>query len=186
MEKCQPAGCGDDTGDFELQPTLAGATLLLRPLRSGDFEALYTVASDPLVWEQHPEPLRWQRPVFEGFFSAALASGGALVVTERDSGRIIGSSRYYEWNPPERSIAIGYTFLARSHFGGATNKEMKQLMLRHALRWARRVWFHVGKDNRRSRRALEKLGARLSHAARREANGVVQDYVYYALDEVPP
>jgi RimJ/RimL family protein N-acetyltransferase len=169
---------------FDLQPTLDGKSISLRPLRAGDFEALYAVASDPLIWEQHPEPLRYQRPVFEGFFASGLASAGSLVVIDRGSGDIVGSSRYYDWNPAERAVAIGYTFLARSHWGGAANGEMKRLMLDHAFRWAEVVWFHVGKCNGRSRRAMEKIGARFSHEAGRESNGVIHDFAFYRIE--PP
>jgi len=167
---------------FDLQPILLGETIALRPLTNADFELLYAAASDPLIWQQHPEPLRYQRQVFEGFFAGAMASGGALVVTEKKSGRVIGSSRYYDWHPPEREVAIGYTFLARSHWGGATNREMKRLMLDHAFRWAKVVWFHVGKNNWRSRKAIEKIGATLSHEATRESNGVLHDYIFYKIE----
>jgi RimJ/RimL family protein N-acetyltransferase len=167
---------------FDLQPTLVGQSISLRPLMAGDFDALFAVAADPLIWEQHPEPLRYQRPVFERFFAAALASGGALVVTDNRSGEVIGSSRYYDWHPAGREVAIGYTFLARSHWGGTTNGEMKRLMLGHAFRSADVVWFHVGKNNWRSRKAMEKIGGRLSHQARRESNGTLQDFVFYRID----
>jgi RimJ/RimL family protein N-acetyltransferase len=171
----------DGSAGMDLQPTLEGETLHLRPLRVEDFDALYAVAADPAIWDQHPEPTRFQRLVFEGFFTAALASRGALLATDRASGTVIGSSRYYDWNPAERSVAIGYTFLARSHWGGAANREMKRLMLDHAFRWADTAWFHVGKDNHRSRRAMEKLGAELARETQREHGGVLQDYVYYRI-----
>src|SRR3989338_1111357 len=168
---------------FDLQPTLSGATISLRPLTRDDFEGLYTAASDPLIWEQHPEPTRYQRQVFKDFFAGALASAGALLVTEKKSGGIIGTSRYYEWDSNAREVAIGYTFLVRSHWGGATNLEMKQLMLDHAFHWAEVVWFHVGKNNWRSRRAMEKIGGKLSHEASREHNGVVHDTVYFKIEK---
>ena len=104
------------------------------------------------------------------------------MVTDKASGEIIGTSRYYGWNPDQREVAIGFTFLVRSHWGGATNREMKQLMLSHAFRWAKVVWFHVGKSNWRSRRAMEKVGGKLSHEASREHNGVVQDYVFFKIE----
>jgi RimJ/RimL family protein N-acetyltransferase len=173
-----------DSAHFDPQPTLKGEALTLRPLAPEDFDALYAVAVDPLIWEQHPEPTRHERPAFEKFFAGALASGGALVAIANDSGVIIGSSRYYDWDPGRREVAIGYTFLDRSHWGGAANREMKRLMLDHAFRWADTVWFHVGTRNLRSRRALEKIGARLSHESRRATNGIELDYAYYRLDAV--
>ncbi len=145
----------------ELQPTLIGETLLLRPLREDDFELLYACASDPLIWEQHPEATRYQRDVFRRYFEGGLASGGALVVAEKSSGEIIGSSRYYDFSSDERRVTIGYTFLVRRCWGGDVNREMKGLMLRHAFQFADRALFEVGASNRRSRRALEKLGATL-------------------------
>lgn len=166
----------------DLQPTLAGPTLLLRPLRADDFEPLYAVASDPLIWELHPEFTRWQREVFARYFAAGMASGGALLVTEQATGKILGSSRYYDWNPAERSVAIGFTFLARSHWGGETNRELKRLMLDHAFTFARTAWFHVGPNNLRSRRAMEKIGARYSHVGPFVLNGVTHEHVYYRID----
>lgn len=167
---------------MELQPTLRGETLLLRPLRPGDFEALHAVARDPLIWEQHPEPTRYQRPVFERYFAEALASGGALLVTGLGDGTVIGSSRYYGWNAAARSVVIGYTFLARSHWGGATNREMKRLMLEHAFRWVDVAWFHVGRHNARSRRAMEKIGGQLDGGECRDVNGVLRETVFYRID----
>lgn len=146
-----------------LQPVLQGPTLLVRPLVAADFAPLYAVASDPLLWEQHPDRYRYQLPVFEALFSGALASGGALTVVQRATGRIIGSSRYYEYAAAQRTVCIGYTFIARDCWGGACNGELKALMLAHAAEFADTVWFHVGPDNRRSRRAMEKIGAVFSH-----------------------
>ena len=170
-------------GPFAQQPTLTGRSLRLRPLRPDDFDALYAVAADRLLWVQHPEPLRFQRPVFETFFAAALRSGGALLVLDMRTEEVLGSSRYYDVDAAQRELAIGYTFLARSRWGGAANAELKQLMLDHAFGWARRAWFHVGADNMRSRKAMEKIGAVLTHKTLREdSNGVLIDYVVYAID----
>ena len=163
----------------DLQPTLTGDTIVLRPLREEDFELLYACASDPLIWEQHPQSTRYQRDVFRRYFDGGLASGGALVVVEKSSGEVIGSSRYYDSSPEERVVSIGYTFLARRCWGGAVNREMKMLMLRHAFQFADRVLFEIGAQNRRSRRALEKLGATL---LREEMRGD-QPYTIYVIDE---
>jgi RimJ/RimL family protein N-acetyltransferase len=145
------------------QPTLEGERLLLRPLRLDDWEALFAVASDPLIWELHPAHDRWKEPVFRTYFDDALAKGGALAVIDIDSGAIIGSSRFQNYDAADGgSVEIGWTFLARSHWGGRFNAEMKRLMLAHALESVERVDFRVGETNWRSRGAMEKIGGRLT------------------------
>ena len=143
---------------FDLQPTLKGQVVELWPLRAEDFLALYAVAADSLIWEQHPNPDRYQEPVFRVFFQEALQCGGALLATDSQTGQVIGSSRFDGYNEAKREIEIGWTFLARSHWGGSYNGEMKRLMLRHAFRLADRVIFRVGPHNLRSQRAVEKIG----------------------------
>ena len=143
---------------FDLQPHLKGRLLELRPLRPDDFEDLYAVASDPLIWEQHPNKDRSMREVFQVFFREALDSGGALIAIDVETGRVIGSSRFHGYNAEKSEIEIGWTFLARSHWGGVYNGEMKQLMLRHAFRFVSSVIFVIGPENYRSQRAVEKIG----------------------------
>ncbi|MFN2624001.1 MAG: GNAT family N-acetyltransferase [Chthoniobacterales bacterium] len=143
---------------FELQPTLKGESLLIRPLREDDWEALFAVAADPLIWEQHPVPDRYKEDVFRGFFREAMECGGAFVVIDKQTERIIGSSRFIDYDNERSEIEIGYTFLARSYWGGTYNREMKDLMLRHAFRFVRHVVFLVGPQNLRSRKAMEKIG----------------------------
>ena len=152
---------------MDRQPVLEGPTLHLRPLRPDDWDALFAVASDPLIWEVHPAHDRWQEPVFRAFFADALMHGGALVVVEQASGlandRIVGSSRFQAYDPADGgSVEIGWTLLERELWGGPANAEMKRLMLEHALRFVEAVRFIVGEDNVRSRRAMEKIGGRLT------------------------
>jgi len=143
---------------FDLQPTLEGESLRLRPLREDDCEELFAVAADPLIWEQHPEPTRHQESVFREYFRGAMECGGALVVIDKKTGGIIGSSRYIGYDESRSEIEIGYTFLARAYWGGVCNREMKDLMLRHAFRFVRHVVFLVGPQNLRSQKAMEKIG----------------------------
>ena len=143
----------------DLQPRLVGELLELRPLREEDYPALYRVASDPLIWDQHPDRYRYQEELFKTFFREAMQSGGALVAIDRKDGRVIGSSRYFGYDPDKSEIEIGWTFLARSHWGGRYNGEMKRLMLRHASQFVKNVIFVIGPNNYRSQRAVEKIGA---------------------------
>jgi RimJ/RimL family protein N-acetyltransferase len=147
------------TSSPDLQPVLRGQLLDLRPLRSDDFDALFAVAADPLIWEQHPARDRYQPDVFRSFFDEAMTSGGALIATHAKDGRVIGASRYHGYNAEQSEIEIGWTFLARRYWGGKYNGEMKELMLRHAFTFVDRVVFLIGPENYRSQRAVEKIGA---------------------------
>lgn len=162
---------------------LHGPTIMVRPLHPDDHEPLYAAAADPAIWALHPEPTRWQRTVFDqGFWSSALACGTALVVLSRATGRIIGSSRFYDYDPATRRVCIGYTFLIRDHWGSATNAELKRLMLDHAFRHADTVEFHVGVGNARSRRAVEKIGARLVREEDFDVHGVASPHAIYRIE----
>ena len=143
---------------FDLQPILKGPLLELRPLRAEDFHGLYAVAADPLIWAQHPVKDRYKGEVFRAFFREALECGGTLIAIDTKDGRVIGSSRFHGYDEERSEIEIGWMFLARSHWGGVYNGEMKQLMLRHAFRFVNSVIFLVGPENFRSQRAVEKMG----------------------------
>lgn len=144
----------------DLQPNLVGTLIRLRPLNPKDFDALYESASDPRIWEQHPQPDRHRKEVFQTYFDGAIQSKGALAVIDRVTGEIIGSSRFYNLDPGQSRITIGYTFLRREYWGGRFNRELKSLMLRHAFRFVDTVFFEIGKMNLRSRKAIERIGAR--------------------------
>ena len=144
---------------FDAQPHLIGDLVELRPLREADFAALFAVAADPLIWEQHPDPDRHREESFRAFFEKHLASGGALLALDRSTGEVIGTSRFHGYDPERSEVEIGWTFLVRSRWGGSYNGEMKALMLGHAFRFVRNVVFFVHAVNIRSQRAVEKLGA---------------------------
>ena len=82
-----------------------------------------------------------------------------MAILDKTSREIIGTSRFYDFSEKDPSVVIGYTFLQRSYWGGVFNRELKQLMVNHALNFVKRTYFHVGLLNLRSQRAMEKLGA---------------------------
>jgi RimJ/RimL family protein N-acetyltransferase len=161
---------------FELQPALQNEYIRIEPLKASDFERLYEVASDPLIWEQHPNPDRYKREVFETFFTGAMESGGAFLVYNNTNNELIGSSRYYDNFPEQSSIAIGYTFISRHCWGTTYNHALKKLMLDHAYQFVDNVIFHIGIDNIRSQKAIEKLGAEKM---------VMQELRYYGEKIIP-
>ncbi len=168
---------------FDRQPCLANVHVSLRPLRAEDWPALFAVAADPLIWALHPAYDRWQEPVFRRFFGDALASGGCLVASDPQTGAVIGSSRFDTDRAEPGEIEIGWTFLARSHWGGTANRAMKALMVGHALALFDRVIFLIGETNLRSRRALEKIGGTLTDRTfdTEMAGGRVR-HVIYTID----
>jgi len=168
---------------LDRQPHLLGDLIELRPAAPDDFDVLFAVASDPLIWEVHPAHDRWQEPVFRRFFADGLASGGMLVAIDRASGAVIGSSRYDFGRAEADEVEIGWTFLARSHWGGRYNGEMKRLMLDHAFAGVSRAMFMIGETNVRSRRAVEKIGGKLTdrrHQAQMAGKPVT--HVIYTID----
>lgn len=154
----------------------------MRPLKPEDFEELFAAASDPLIWEQHPDSQRYKREVFQKFFDSAIESRGAFAVIERASGRIIGSSRYWNLDLAASEVEIGWTFLERKFWGGTYNGELKGLMIDHALRYVDRVVFIVGENNLRSQKALEKIGAEfLKEIERPSSDGVIRRNVVFVV-----
>ncbi|MPT30953.1 MAG: N-acetyltransferase [Chryseobacterium sp.] len=145
---------------MNIQPILENESVKLLPLKESDLEKLFSVASDPLVWEQHPNKDRYKREVFETFFRGAMESGGAFRIIDKESNETAGSTRFYDYNADDNSIFIGYTFYGRKFWGSKLNPQVKKLMLDHIFQYVDKVNFHVGKDNIRSQKAMEKLGAK--------------------------
>jgi N-acetyltransferase len=166
---------------FDLQPHLVGELIEVRPLRPEDWESLFAVASDPLIWEQHPAGDRYQEEVFKEFFREALESGGALLVIDRTTQQIIGSSRYFGFAPERKEIEIGWTFLARSHWGGKYNGELKRLMLDHAFEFVESVVFLIGPTNFRSQKAVEKIGGVKIESRQKTIRGQTVEQVVYQI-----
>lgn len=145
---------------LDTQPTLENDRAILYPLQEADFEALYVVASDPLVWEQHPNKDRWKRDVFRTFFDGALQSRGAFKIIDKATGQVAGSTRIYDYNEGDNSILIGYTFYGRQYWGNGLNLSVKALLLDYLFRFVAQVDFHIGAVNVRSQIAIGRLGAK--------------------------
>ena len=146
---------------FDYLPELTDHVVRLRPMVPNDVDPLHAVASDPLIWEQHTQTDRHERDIFRRFCDDALAGTGALVIEDAATGAMIGSSRFHGHDADASEVEIGWTFLARSHWGGATNARVKRLMLDHAFRWVDRVVLLIAPSNLRSQGAARKIGARL-------------------------
>ena len=144
--------------NINLQPTLENNLVILFPLNVEDFEDLYSVASNPEIWEQHPNKERWKRDVFSTFFEGAINSKGAFKIIDKLTGKTIGSSRFYDYSKDGNSILIGYTFFSKAYWGKGINHVVKTLMLDYIFKFVTRVYFHVGAENIRSQISIERLG----------------------------
>lgn len=145
--------------NVDIQPILQNEKVVLYPLKETDFDALYAVASDPKIWEQHPNKDRWKKDVFQTFFDGALASKGAFKIIEKETGNTIGSTRFYDYDKQEQRIFIGYTFYATKCWGTGINISVKKLMLNYIFQFVPKVHFHIGANNIRSQIAIGRLGA---------------------------
>jgi RimJ/RimL family protein N-acetyltransferase len=141
------------------QPTLANQKALLLPLQEEDFDALYAAASDPKVWEQHPNKDRWKQDVFRTFFEGAMQSQGAFKIIDKATNEVAGSTRFYGYDPQQDSIHIGYTFYATRYWGKGLNHAVKEMMLKYIFQFVSQVIFHIGAENVRSQIAISRLGA---------------------------
>jgi len=167
---------------IDLQPYLVGELIELRPMRPEDWGELFAVAADPLIWEVHPARDRYKEERFREYFQDGLQSGGALVAVDRKTAKIIGATRYYWYGPDQNELEIGWTFLARSHWGGVYNGEMKRLMLDYAFQFVDRVIFLIGIDNIRSQKAMKKIGGVLTERrVQRTLHGVTFEFVIFEI-----
>ena len=166
----------------DLQPTLIGPRIVVRPITPADWDEMYAAAADPEVWALHPARQRYKAEVFRDFFDGAIASRSAFAFVDRQAGTVVGSSRYYGHDPGAREIEIGWTFLARPYWGGSYNAEVKRLMLEHAFGFVDTVVFWVGETNWRSQRAMEKIGGvRRAGLHSRTLSGVTWVHVVFEI-----
>jgi RimJ/RimL family protein N-acetyltransferase len=144
---------------INFQPVLQNDLIIATPLKGNDFEDLFKAASDPLIWQQHPNKNRYQRPAFENYFKGAMESGGAFLVRDTYTNQVIGSSRYSDYFQETNTVSIGYTFFIRSHWGTGYNHALKKLMLTHIFQFVDNVRFYIGAVNKRSQVSIERFGA---------------------------
>lgn len=163
------------------QPKLENELVLLRPLEHSDYEELYRVASDPLIWEQHPVYSRHKRNEYDLFFKESLKTGMSLVLIDKRTNQIFGSTRFYDFDQAGSSIKIGGTFLDRAHWGGTYNFSIKELMLEYAFRFVNKIIFEIAKENIRSQKASSRFGVEEKEHFLKEIQGKKYPYINYEL-----
>ena len=163
--------------------TLQDNIVKLKPLIISDFNSLFKVAADPLIWEQHPAKDRYKKDVFHLYFDGAIAGGKAFLIIDNAVNKIIGSTRYYDYKPKESSIAVGFTFLSRDSWGGLYNKSAKRLLLDYAFQFVDKVYFHIGPTNVRSQLAITKIVAVKVKEIDIDNNGQTQFHYEYVINK---
>jgi len=123
------------------------------------FEELYTVGSNPVIWEQHQNQDRWELNNFREYFDVGINNDeGCFTILDKKTNKIIGTTRYYSFDEEEPSIKIGYTFISRDYWGTQMNYQIKKLMLDYIFQFLDKVYFDISKTNYRSQKSVEKLG----------------------------
>jgi len=145
---------------LDFKAVLENDLVHIRPLTAEDFDALFSISSDPLLWEQHPAKERSTPEGFKKWFEDAMATDRAFYVTDKETGKPVGTSRYNETELAASAIEIGWTFIAREFWGGKYNRSLKKLMMDHAFTHYDKILFFVDKHNFRSQKAVEKLGGK--------------------------
>ncbi len=164
--------------DINWQPNYLESDLIkLLPIRPEDFDTLFEVASDPLIWEQHPKKNRYKKEVFIPFFNHAITHRSAFLIADKATNKIIGSTGFYNYQPQDACITVGYTFLARAYWGGKYNYASKKLLLDYAFQYVDKVYFHIGSDNKRSQLAITKIGAKKVREFITEDKGMEFEYL---------
>jgi RimJ/RimL family protein N-acetyltransferase len=183
------------------QPVLAGPTVTLRPLSKADAGALAAAAAESgqhFTYTRVPDGIEEA----ERYIAAALQdreSGQRMPFVTLWRGRVVGCTSYLDlqqWRWPAGSplqrtdrpdaVEIGATWLAASAQRTRCNTEAKYLMLTHAFDvWeVHRVALKTDERNSRSRRAIERLGARLDGVRRADMpaqDGSVRNSAYYSI-----
>ena len=178
-------------GGGPLRPiVLEGDFVRLEPMTLEHHAGLSAVGLDPEIWRftlvvvQTPEEMR-------GYMDAALElqrSGTTLpfVTIERSSGQIVGSTRFGNYDPANRRIEIGWTWIAPRWQRTAINTEAKYLMLAHAFEKLHCVRVELKTDvlNTPSRKAMLRIGAKEEGVLRKHSlvwDGRYRDSIYYSI-----
>jgi RimJ/RimL family protein N-acetyltransferase len=162
---------------------LEDSLIRLFPIVEADFDILFEIASDPMIWEQHPVKDRYKKEVFQTYFDGVLNNGYAFLIIEKATNKVIGSTSYYNYNPNDSSITIGYTFLARHYWGKAYNRSSKKLLIDYAFQFVDKVYFYIGGENIRSQLATSKIGAKKVGEVDLDYNGIPMRHYEYLIEK---
>lgn len=169
---------------LDLQPTLIGTLITLKPVQNDHWEGMFNAASNPNTWAGHVKRDRYEKEIFRTYFNSALSSASAFSIFDNATGKIIGTSRYHEYKSDIGEIEIGWTFIDCEYWGGKYNAELKRLMLQHIFSFLDVVVFWVARDNLRSCAAMQKIGGKLRDGEfSKTDNGQSFPYVVFEIQK---
>lgn len=181
----------------ELKPVvLEGSFARLEPMTREHQSRLSEVGLDPEIWRYTVTMIRTPEDMRE-YMQQALdlqlrGSSLPFVTIERSSGRVVGSTRFGNYDPANRRVEIGWTWLAKRWQRTAINTDAKFLMLTHAFENLGCVRVELKTDvlNTPSRQAMLRIGAKEEGVLRKHTlmwTGRYRDSIYYSiLDEEWP
>ena len=177
---------------------LSGQYVYMELLTAAHIPVLRQLAKNEAIWEFTRGILiddNYDRNFDEyiGLATDKNAIGGqeAFVIRQTTDNAIMGMTRFYDINPKDKKLAIGYTWYVPAVWGRIHNKECKLLLLNYVfetLGWTR-VEFHIAGQNLRSQKAVEKIGGVKEGVLRKHnyRQGQVRDMVMFSIidDEWP-
>ena len=177
---------------MNVQPvTLTGNVVQLEPLQATHLKGLFQAAQDPTIWSFMPYNPSVSLEAMQGWMANALEAQEQgkempFVIVQRETNKVVGSTRYLTIVPRDHGLEIGGTWLAREVRRTAVNTECKYLLLRHAFETlgAIRVQFKTDSRNSTSQRAIERLGAVKEGVLRNHMilpDGYRRHSVYYSV-----
>ncbi|HET8736786.1 MAG TPA: GNAT family protein [Pricia sp.] len=171
---------------------LEGQTVKLVPLVGSHKEGLLKAAADGKLWEMWftsvPSATNIDNYLEQAFHQKHIGTGFPFAVLDKNSGDIIGSTRYCNLKPEHRRLEIGYTWYAKKQQRTGVNTECKYLLLQHAFEilGCKAVQFLTNWYNLRSREAIARLGAKQDGILRNHrlnADGSCRDTVVFSIIE---
>jgi N-acetyltransferase len=171
---------------------IEGSVVRLEPIRRDHTELFWQVAKNDLddIFRWIPYSMRtfedFQKVVDKAFDEQEHGQSVVFATAERDSGKVIGSTRFMNIDRVNRRVEIGSTWIAPAWQRTAVNTEAKYLMLRHAFEvWGCiRVELKTDGLNQKSRNAIARIGAKEEGTLRKHLitwTGRVRDTVYFSI-----
>ena len=170
--------------------TLEGATIRLAPMTMDHLGALTEAGAHEELWKwtatRADSPAEMEEYVTSAIRDREAGIARPFVTIDKESGRVIGSTRYGNIDRWNRKVEIGWTWIIPGFQRTRVNTEAKYLMLRHAFETWNCVRVELKTDalNEKSRNAILRIGAKFEGILRQHmvtSTGRLRDTAYYSI-----